>query len=107
MLFCNIILEVTVCKEIEILSLIYLEEVQFIDFCSPQIVFAVHRYMRMATVQNSDEMPLKDLDQPLLIAVCKANQFNYTLGEQLGRSITKIKSKAKFLSCSETYQFFF
>ena len=81
------------------ISLHYLWELQFIDLWSPQIGLAVRRYMKKATVQNTDEMHLTDLEQPLLIAVCKSNQFNYTLGEQLGMSIP--------LSWSETYKFFF
>ena len=49
-----------------------------------QVTFALQKYMAKPTMTSPGSKPRSSLDKPLLIAVCKTSQFNYTSAIELG-----------------------
>ena len=43
-----------------------------------QMVNAVLTYLRKPTISSPEEKPLDSLSRPILVAVCRESQFNYS-----------------------------
>ena len=43
-----------------------------------QMVAAVNRYLKPPTLSSPEQKPLATLTRPILVAVCRASQFNYS-----------------------------
>ena len=43
-----------------------------------QMVAAVLRYLEQPTLSSPEQKPLASLTRPILVAVCRASQFNYS-----------------------------
>ena len=53
-----------------------------------QVTFAVQHYLAKPTMTSPGLKSLSSLEKPLLIAVCKTSQFNYTRGYELGYNLS-------------------
>ena len=49
-----------------------------------QMVFAVQKYTSKPTVTSLGTKSLKDLDNPVLVSVCKIPQFDYERANSIG-----------------------
>ena len=50
-----------------------------------QMVAAVNRYLEQPTLSSPEQKPLASLTRPILVAVCRASQFNYSRAFAQGR----------------------
>ena len=43
-----------------------------------QMVNAVYKYLKKPTLSSPEQKPLASLSRPILVAVCRESQFNYS-----------------------------
>ena len=52
-----------------------------------QMVVAVLRYLGQPTLSSPEQKPLASLTRPILVAVCRASQFNYSRAYTQGQAL--------------------
>ena len=52
-----------------------------------QMVAAVNRYLEQPTLSSPEQKPLASLTRPILVAVCRSSQFNYSRAYTQGQAL--------------------
>ena len=52
-----------------------------------QMVVAVNRYLEQPTLSSPEQKPLASLTRPILVAVCRSSQFNYSRALTQGQGL--------------------